>query len=131
MDGVIVDTEAYYQIEQREFFEEFGIEVTDEELLATVGASFQSFQRSLVDWLDRIGRVVTPDEALRIYRDWKNGREVDYAALMNPGVHEVLAVSKSAASATRTPRARFRQTLSFSEGKSRVWNPSHRRWYHS
>lgn len=80
MDGVIVDTEAYYQIEQREFFEEFGIEVSDEELLATVGASFQSFQRSLVDWLGRIGRVVTPDEALRIYRDWKNGREVDYAA---------------------------------------------------
>lgn len=117
MDGVIVDTEAYYQIEQREFFEEFGIEVSDEELLATVGASFQSFQRSLVDWLGRIGRVVTPDEALRIYRDWKNGREVDYAALMNPGVHEVL---ESAASATRTPRARFRQTLSFSEGKSRV-----------
>lgn len=91
MDGVIVDTEAYYQIEQREFFEEFGIEVSDEELLAPVGASFQSFQRSLVDWLGRIGRVVTPDEALRIYRDWKNGREVDYAALMNPGVHEVLA----------------------------------------
>lgn len=119
MDGVIVDTEAYYQIEQREFFEEFGIEVSDEELLATVGASFQSFQRSLVDWLGRIGRVVTPDEALRIYRDWKNGREVDYAALMNPGVHEVLAGLKERGE-RHTPRARFRQTLSFSEGKSRV-----------
>ena len=59
MDGVIVDTEAYYQREQRRFVNEMGLNVSDQEILDLVGQSHQTFQRVLADWWSRAGRELT------------------------------------------------------------------------
>ena len=61
MDGVIVDTEAYYQREQRRFVNEMGLNVSDQEILDLVGQSHQTFQRVLADWWSRAGRELTLD----------------------------------------------------------------------
>ena len=50
MDGVIVDTEAAYIVEQRVFLDEHGIDVPTEELNAMVGTSHETFVNALVDW---------------------------------------------------------------------------------
>ena len=92
MDGVIVDTERYYWDELRLFADSLGIDVTDEELDAQVGQSTQAFLRMLVDWYERAGRGrMTVDEAARTYDAWAQTQECDYAALLNPGVHEGIA----------------------------------------
>ena len=39
MDGVIVDTEAFYQDQERQFADELGLPVGDDEILALVGQS--------------------------------------------------------------------------------------------
>lgn len=47
MDGVLVDSEALYLREFRAFSHANGLDVTEEELLAQVGASHQTFQRTI------------------------------------------------------------------------------------
>ena len=92
MDGVIVDTERYYWDELRIFADSLGIDVTDEELDAQVGQSTQAFLRMLVDWYERAGQGrMTIEEASRAYDAWAATQECDYAALLNPGVHEGIA----------------------------------------
>ena len=56
MDGVIVDTEAFYWRELRAFSDALGLGITDEELDRQVGPSSQAFVRSLVAALARGGR---------------------------------------------------------------------------
>ena len=65
--------------------------MTDEELNAQVGQSTQAFLRMLVDWYERAGRGrMSIDEAAALYGTWAQGRTCDYAAIMNPGVHEAI-----------------------------------------
>lgn len=90
MDGVIVDTERYYWDELRALADGLGIDVTDEELNAQVGQSTQAFLRMLVDWYARAGRELTLDGAAEAYEGWAATRTIDYAALLNPGVRELL-----------------------------------------
>ena len=91
MDGVIVDTERYYWDELRILADSLGIAVTDDELNAQVGQSTQAFLRMLVDWYERAGRGrMTIDDATALYGTWAQGRTCDYAAIMNPGVHEAI-----------------------------------------
>ena len=91
MDGVIVDTERYYWDELRILADSLDIAVTDDELNAQVGQSTQAFLRMLVDWYERAGRGrMTIDDATALYGTWAQGRTCDYAAIMNPGVHEAI-----------------------------------------
>lgn len=90
MDGVIVDTEAYYQREQRRFVNEMGLNVSDQEILDLVGQSHQTFQRVLADWWSRAGRELTLDAAEQTYRDWEALHPCDYKAILNPGVADTI-----------------------------------------
>lgn len=90
MDGVIVDTEAFYQREERAFVAEMGLDVSDREILELVGQSHQTFQRVLADWWSRAGRELTPEAAEMTFRTWSALRPRDYAAILNPGVAETI-----------------------------------------
>lgn len=90
MDGVIVDSEAYYQREQRRFVNEMGLNVSDREILDLVGQSHQTFQRVLADWWSRAGRELTLDAAEQTYRDWEALHPCDYKAILNPGVADTI-----------------------------------------
>lgn len=91
MDGVIVDTEAYYQREQRAFAASLGLPVSDAEILDMVGKSHQHFQRTMAAWLERAGMgSVSPEEAEARYRAWSVGRPRDYREMMFPGIYEAL-----------------------------------------
>ena len=75
MDGVIVDTEAYYQREQRRFVNEMGLNVSDQEILDLVGQSHHE---------------LTLDAAEQTYRDWEALHPCDYKAILNPGVADTI-----------------------------------------
>ncbi len=91
MDGVLIDTEALYWRQLRDFSDDLGLGVTTEELNRQVGHSQKYFQRLLASWLARIGRDVEPVEAEGVFNDWVAARGPnDYAALLNPGVHETI-----------------------------------------
>ncbi|AEB06815.1 HAD-superfamily hydrolase, subfamily IA, variant 3 [Coriobacterium glomerans PW2] len=95
MDGVIVDTEAFYLTEQRAFLNDIGAEVSDEELNALVGTSHQEFQRTLVRWWELAGAGrLSIESAQARYHEWARGRVCDYRGLLNPGVHKTLAALK-------------------------------------
>ena len=53
MDGVLVDTEFYYQKELERYIDYLQISVTRDELNAIVGSSHRDFQQVLVDWHER------------------------------------------------------------------------------
>lgn len=90
MDGVIVDTEAFYQREERAFADEMGLGVSDREILDLVGQSHQTFQRVLADWWSRAGRELTPEAAEKTFRTWSALRPCDYKAILNPGVGDTI-----------------------------------------
>lgn len=98
MDGVLVDSEALYIREFEAFSRAFGLDVTHEELLALVGASHQTFQRSVQDVLARNGiHASSPAAAERIYEDWAaENSERNYGQIMNPGVPETLDALRGA-----------------------------------
>lgn len=90
MDGVIVDTEAFYQRQERQFADELGLPVADDEILALVGQSHQVFRATLVDWFSRAGRTLTGEEAEREFRVWSALHPCDYPSILNPGVAETV-----------------------------------------
>ncbi|WP_182282002.1 HAD family hydrolase [Collinsella intestinalis] len=90
MDGVLVDTEFAFMLEERSFFDAHCIEVSDEELFATVGCSQQDFLSDLVRWLASVDIELDREGALGFYNNWASDLTVDYASLRNPGVPEVL-----------------------------------------
>lgn len=98
MDGVLVDSEALYIREFRAFSDACGLDVTEEELLAQVGASHQTFQRTIRDVLARNGiETASPEAAERIYEDWAvKNCERNYGQIMNPGVPETLDALRAA-----------------------------------
>ena len=91
MDGVIVDTEAYYTEELGAYARYLGIEVSRDELNEQVGKSHQDFCALMVDWLGRAGRTATVAKALDAYEAWVADKPCDYAALLNPGAAETFA----------------------------------------
>lgn len=115
MDGVIVDTEKFYQDELRAFSEENGFGVTDAELDALVGTSHQTFRRVNREWWAAAGRDVTLDEAEAIYEAWAADRPCDYRSIMNPGVHDTLAELRArgvtVALASSSPMANIKRVL--------------------
>ncbi|MDY2777848.1 MAG: HAD family phosphatase [Collinsella sp.] len=90
MDGVIVDTEAFYTDQERQFSDELGLPVSDDEIIALVGQSHQTFQRTVVDWFSRVGKVYTGEEAEAIFRDWSALHPCDFRSIMSEGVHETI-----------------------------------------
>lgn len=98
MDGVLVDSEALYIREFEAFSKAFGLDVTQEELLAQVGASHQYFQRMIADVLGRNGiETASPEEAEKVYEDWARENYVrNYGQIMNPGVPETLDALRAA-----------------------------------
>ena len=92
MDGVLVDSEIEYKEEMRAFAAHLGLDVSEDELNAQVGASHQDFTHLVADWYARAGKPRSADEGLASFRTWAIGNPpFDYAALLNPGVRETLA----------------------------------------
>ena len=91
MDGVLVDTEFYYQKELEKFIDYLQISVTRDELNAIVGSSHRDFQRVLVDWHERAGLGKLGVEAAEArYEVWASAYPCDYRKLLNSGVAETL-----------------------------------------
>ena len=90
MDGVIVDTEAFYTDQERRFARDNGLPVRDDEVVALVGQSHQTFQSTLQEWWRRVGRELTGDEAEETFEEWASHEACDYHAIMNPGVPETI-----------------------------------------
>lgn len=92
MDGVLVDTEFYYQKELEKFIDYLQISVTRDELNAIVGSSHRDFQQVLVEWYRRAGSgILEPEDAEARYDVWASACICDYRKLLNPGVPETLA----------------------------------------
>lgn len=98
MDGVLVDSEALYLREFQAFSRAFGLDVSNDELLAMVGASHQTFQRTVQDVLARNGvETDSPAAAEGVYETWAaENCERNYAQIMNPGVPETLDALRAA-----------------------------------
>lgn len=91
MDGVLVDTEFYYQKELERYIDYLQISVTCDELNAIVGSSHRDFQQVLVDWHERAGLGKLSVEAAEArYEVWASAYPCDYRKLLNPGVSETL-----------------------------------------
>ncbi len=92
MDGVLVDTEFYYQKELERYIDFLQISVTRDELNAIVGSSHRDFQQVLVDWHERAGLGKLSVETAEVrYEAWASAYPCDYRKLLNPGVSETLA----------------------------------------
>lgn len=90
MDGVIVDTEMAYALETRDFTRTLGIELPMEEFYAQVGHSHREFCQALMRWFALAGETVSMSEAIERFDAWEDALEINYAALLNPGVREAL-----------------------------------------
>ena len=91
MDGVLVDTEFYYQKELERYIDYLQISVTRDELNAIVGSSHRDFQQVLVDWHERAGLgKLSVETAEARYEVWASAYPCDYRKLLNPGVPETL-----------------------------------------
>ena len=115
MDGVLVDSEAFYWRELRDFAAASGLEVTKEELNAQVGMSHADFQRTLQRWWAHSGRELSPQQAEDTYNVFAAARPRDYRGLMNEGVPQTLAALRERgvrlALASSSPLANIRQVL--------------------
>ena len=117
MDGVIVDSEAHYWRELRDFSRAFGLGVSVDELDAQVGQSHQAFQRNLASWLTRAGRgPITPSEAVALYDEWAADYPRDYRALLNADAQNAIDVLRElgvrVALASSSPLENINQVLS-------------------
>ena len=117
MDGVLVDSEIEYKEEMRAFAAHLGLDVSEDELNAQVGASHQDFMRLVADWYARAGKPCSVDEGLASFRTWAAGNPpLDYAALLNPGVCETLVALRGrgarTALASSSPMTSIEEVLS-------------------
>lgn len=116
MDGVIVDTEAFYQDVLRRFVTWKGIDVCDAELRGLIGGAQQMFDKTLVEWYERAGEGrLSSAEAKRCYRLWRRSVPCDYRSLMFPGVREAISGLRErnvrVALASSSPRSNIREVL--------------------
>lgn len=94
MDGVLVDTEVYYLDCRGQFLAESGVEVSHEELLELVGASMKQDRANMLKWFTRSGISIDAEGIETLEGAWWQGRDIDYATLLNPGVKETLVELK-------------------------------------
>ena len=94
MDGVLVDTEVYYLDCRGQFLAESGVEVSHEELLELVGASVKQDRANMLKWFTRSGISIDAEGIEMLEGAWWQGRDIDYATLLNPGVKETLVELK-------------------------------------
>lgn len=94
MDGVLVDTEVYYLDCRGQFLAESGVEVSHEELLELVGASVKQDRANMLKWFTRSGISIDAEDIETLEGAWWQGRDIDYATLLNPGVKETLVELK-------------------------------------
>lgn len=109
MDGVLIDSEAYYIEEQARFQRAIGIPVNRAESIAQVGHSHQEFMERVRLWWEAAGVTgLTGEEAERKYEEWAAtqpprsfstmlfpGAVETVLALKEQGVHVALASSSS------------------------------------
>ena len=117
MDGVLVDSEMAYAGVLLEYGAHLGLPLTFDDVKGGVGKSFQEFCRLILSWNRQAGLGdATPEEAARRYMAWEEGHELDFAALLNPGVAETLAGLRGrgvrVALASSSPRATIDEALS-------------------
>lgn len=90
MDGVLVDSEAYYLYARAQFLREQGVPVSDDELSGLVGASLKVDREYTYRWFVRAGRALSAQEIASLEEAWWAGRAIDYRDLLNPGVPRTL-----------------------------------------
>lgn len=116
MDGVIVDSEAFYQEVLARFVREHGLDVSDDELRGLIGCAQQHFDKTLVAWYEALGAgTLSVAEAKRRYRLWRDRIPCDYRSLLFPGVREAVQGLADRgvrlALASSSPRSNIREVL--------------------
>lgn len=66
------------------------MEVSHEELLELVGASVKQDRANMLKWFTRSGISIDAEGIEMLEGAWWQGRDIDYATLLNPGVKETL-----------------------------------------
>ncbi len=90
MDGVLIDSEYFYQNELRCYVADMGFDVPEEELVAQVGQSAQNFERVLHRWCSDAGMKLSSQQAVCTYLDWAEMRPRDYRAMLFEGAAETV-----------------------------------------
>jgi HAD superfamily hydrolase (TIGR01509 family) len=94
MDGVLFDTEAYYQRLIHDFFAELGLEIPIEELWRLPGQSDQVYQDVSMGWWGHVEGLTDEERAAGPFERFDaycEERKVPAEELLNPGVVETLA----------------------------------------
>lgn len=91
MDGVLVDTEAFYMKQLQKFSDAYDLGVTHEELIDQVGASHDHFQKMVQSWFVRKGiNDYDQYQAEKVFEEWAVCMPRHYNELMFDGVPETL-----------------------------------------
>lgn len=91
MDGVLVDTESWFQQTFLDMLKAHGVLATQEELLVLTGCSMK---QENAFFAKKLG--ITPQEAASLKADWIASHPVDYAPLAREGLKETLQALKEA-----------------------------------
>lgn len=92
MDGVLIDSEPVYAKNQIKCLNHFGIKVTEEDLIPLAGGTKIHYDQVLNPLLQGIVEREKYDHYLN---DYYKKHPVDYKAILNPGVHELLQYLKN------------------------------------
>lgn len=110
MDGVLVDTESWFQTQFREMLKACGTEVSQEELRVLTGCSMEQEDAFIQEKLGMDAYT-----AARTKDTWLQAHPVNYAAQARPGLKETLECLKEAgfkvAVASSSPMRFIRQMI--------------------
>ncbi|KRN29326.1 HAD family sugar phosphatase [Lactobacillus selangorensis] len=86
MDGVLVNSEPYYFDRRREYFQQVGLHLTEQQLLDLVGGNLRDLWPQLLP-----GRTAAQYQQLQDgYRDYKAADPIDYRKRVNPDAKPTL-----------------------------------------
>ena len=94
MDGVLIDSEIVYIEWEKEFFRQYGIELSDETYRKTLGHSDSDVEEALEKIWRAYGRKEDFKALREAYYDAPKFRDMDYGMILNDGVRETLAYLK-------------------------------------
>ncbi len=94
MDGVLIDSEIVYIEWEKEFFRQYGIELSDEAYRKTLGHSDSDVEEALEKIWRAYGRKEDFKALREAYYDAPKFHDMDYSMILNDGVRETLAYLK-------------------------------------
>ena len=103
MDGVLIDSEIVYIEWEKEFFRQYGIELSDEAYRKTLGHSDSDVEEALEKIWRAYGRKEDFKALREAYYDAPKFHDMDYSMILNDGVRETLAYLKKWEKSWRWP----------------------------